>query len=185
MDLPDLTLMLNKWSRGDTSIEEKLINRIYPHIYSVAEAQLRKYKEDLDVPEVISEAFLQLKNKNEINWQNRNQFLAISSQIIRRFLIDYFRKRNSQKRGQNQLQLTLDKMSSLISGEPDVNFDLLQFDDLLKRLGAIDSLAAKVVELKFFVGLTSNEISDICEISVPSVNYNWKFARSWLLNQLT
>ena len=139
----------------------------------------------METTELVHEAFLKLEKQHSINWQNRNQFYAITAQIIRRLLIDECRAQNSQKRGGVNIDLTIDRLSSIILGEIDVDFDLLEFDTLLKNLESLDQEAAKVVELKFFTGLTNEETSQVCNISITEVANNWKFARSWLLNQLT
>lgn len=185
MNQSDLTSILNNWSGGNSEIEQELINKIYPQIYAIAQAQLRRNKDSMEATEVVNEAFIELKKRNRIEWKNREQFFAISAQIIRRFLIDDYRKQISEKRGAQYNCVTIDKISSHISGDTDIEFNLIEFDKLLTKLESIDQLAARIVKLKFFTGLTTNEVSELLEMSVPTINYNWKFARSWLLNQLS
>ena len=139
----------------------------------------------METTDVVQEAFIKLQNQKSINWKNRNQFFAISAKIIRRILIDEYRALKSKKRGELQRNLTIDRLSSLIIGEVDINFDLLEFDKLLKKLDAMDKEAAKIVELRFFTGLTQQETAEVCDTTISVVNTNWNFARSWLLNQLT
>ncbi len=163
-----------------------MINEIYPFIHSIANNQLNKYPQiDLDTTDIVHEAFIKLQNQNLINWKNRNQFYAISAQIIRRLLIDNLRTKNSQKRGELQVNITIDKISSLIVGEVDVNFDLIEFDNLLTKLNTLDSQAAKIVELRFFSGLTQKETAEVCNLTLSTVVTNWNFARSWFLSQLS
>jgi RNA polymerase sigma factor (TIGR02999 family) len=164
-----------------------LLNEIYPIIRIIAKKQLNKhhYNQIAETTEVVHEAFIKLQNQSAITWKNRNQFFAISTQIIRRLLIDQYRAKNSQKRGEMQNNVTLDKVTSLIVGEMDIDFNLLEFDGLLNRLASLDKEAAQIVELRFYGGLTQKEIADVCNISKSAVTSNWNFARSWLLNQLS
>ena len=183
----NLTILLNRWTSGDKSIENELIQYIYPLIHLAAKKQLNINSDHntLEATEVVHEAFINLQNQNKIIWKNRNQFLAISTQIIRRIIIDDYRAKNSQKRGGGEQNLTIDRLSSIIVGEIDISFDLLEFDNLLTSLQSIDEEAAKVVELRFYGGLTKEETAQVCGISISNVSRNWSFARSWLLNQLT
>ena len=178
--------MLNQWTNGDKSIESQLIAELYPMIQDIAQQQLRKHKQqsNYETVDVVQEAFIKLQKQNRIEWKNRSQFLAVSTQIIRRLLIDDYRAKNSQKRGNNAVQLTIDRLSSLIVGEVDVDFDLLEFDKLLQKLEKLDPEAAKIVELRFYGGFTQQEIAKTCQINLATVNSNWSFARSWLLTQL-
>ena len=155
-------------------------------IHLVAHKQLNKYDKinAFDTTEIVHETFIKLQNQNSIKWKNRNQFLGISAKIIRRILIDDYRAKNSQKRGGGNQFLTIDRLSSIIIGEIDVDFDLLEFDKLLTKLQEMDQEAAKIVELRFYGGLTQEEIAIACGMTINVVNNNWKFARSWLLNQL-
>lgn len=181
----NLTTLLNKWTGGDQSIEDRLIRELYPLIHSIAQKQLSGHHyNNMETTELVHEAFIKLQKQNAIEWKNRNQFFAISAQIIRRILIDQFRAMKSKKRGELKQNLTIDHLSSIITGEADINFDLLEFDKLLLKLETFDQQAAKIVELKFFAGLTQKEIAETCDMSVSQVNSNWQFARSWLLNQL-
>ncbi|MBL4772404.1 MAG: sigma-70 family RNA polymerase sigma factor [Alcanivoracaceae bacterium] len=179
--------MLNKWTSGDKSVEQKLIKELYPMIHVIAQKQINgnHFNNAMETTDVVQEAFIKLQNQNAIHWKNRNQFFAISAKIIRRLLIDELRANKSKKRGELQKNLTIDRISSIIVGEIDINFDLLEFDKLLKKLNDMDKVAAKVVELRFFTGLTQKETAEVCEMSIAMVNSNWNFARSWLLNQLT
>ena len=181
----NLTTLLNKWTGGDQSVENKLIRELYPLIHTIAQKQLSgHHHSNMETTELVHEAFIKLQKQNAIEWKNRNQFFAISAQIIRRILIDQFRAMKSKKRGELKQNLTIDHLSSIITGEADINFDLLEFDKLLEKLEAFDPQAAKIVELRFFAGLTQKEVAETLDISVSMVNSNWQFARSWLLNQL-
>jgi RNA polymerase sigma factor (TIGR02999 family) len=183
----NLTVLLNRWTNGDKSIETSLINEIYPMLHEITQKQLNRhsYNHTFETTDVVHEAFIKLKNQNAIDWKNRNQFFAISAQIIRRLLIDDYRSKKSKKRGKMLDKLTIDGLSSIIIGEIDIDFDLLEFDNLLTKLGQLDKQAAKVVELRFYVGLTNEETAEICDVTLSNVKSNWNFARSWLLNQLT
>jgi RNA polymerase sigma factor (TIGR02999 family) len=156
-------------------------------IHVIAKKQLRKQHNVnvFETTDVVHEAFLKLQNQNSIKWKNRDQFFAITTQIIRRILIDDYRAKTAKKRGGLPNNITIDKLSSLIIGDIDISFDLIEFDSLLKKLNKIDNIAAKVVELRFFGGLTQEETAQVCNLTVSEVAINWKFARSWLLNQLT
>jgi len=155
------------------------------HVVAQKQLNIHDHSNAFETTEIVHEAFIKLQNQNAIEWKNRNQFFAISAQIIRRILIDDYRAKRSQKRGEGQNNITIDRISSLIVGEIDIDFDLLEFDSLLNKLQSLDKEAAKVVELRFFGGLTQEETAQACDITLAAVVSNWHFARSWLLNQLT
>ena len=186
----EITILLNQWSAGDKSTETLLLEEIYPMIQKIARNQLYKdnRKSAYETLDLANEAFIKLQQQNKIQWKNRNQFLAVSTQIIRRILIDDYRARNSQKRSQgvqSQNNVTLDRISSLIVGEKDVEIDLIEFDKLLDKLEQLDAQAAQIVQYRFFAGMTQEEIVKVMNLELKQVVAEWKFARSWLLNQLT
>jgi len=181
-----LTVLLNEWSAGNKTVESQLIENLYPFLHDIAHKQLIRHKsQSFQTTEVVNEAFIKLQKQNIIKWKNRSQFFAICAQIIKRLLIDNYRLRQSQKRGGGQSNLTLDRVATFIEGESDVDFNMLEFDGLLNKLKDFDELAYKVVELRFFAGLTVEEIADVCVISIASVTKSWQFSRSWLLSQLS
>ena len=182
----NLTIMLNQWIDGDLSVENDLMNTIYPLLRDIAHQQLNKSQgSTFQTTVIINELYLKLKKQNRIQIQDKNHFLAITSQLIRNLIIDEFRSKNSQKRGQQFQQVTLyenevDKYHQTNS----VNIDWISLHNLLIELESIDPESVRLIELRFFAGLSIPETAEVMKTSQSSISRNWKFARSWLFNRL-
>jgi RNA polymerase sigma factor (TIGR02999 family) len=135
----------------------------------------------LQTTALVNEAYLRLVDCGRVNWQDRAHFFAVSAQLMRRILIDFARSRGYLKRGGAVGHISLEDAPS-VSKEPDP--DLVAVDDALKALAALDERKSKVVELKFFGGLSMEEIAEVLRISSDTVKRDWKFARLWLLREL-
>jgi RNA polymerase sigma-70 factor, ECF subfamily len=135
----------------------------------------------LQATALVNEAYLRLVDVRRINWQNRAHFLAMSARLMRRVLIDAARAKAYQKRGGGAVRVTF--LEDLpVAGEP--GLDLLAVDDALKALAAVDERKGRVVEMKFFGGLTVEEMADVLNVSPETVMRDWKFAKAWLLREL-
>ena len=182
----ELTGLLQRWSDGDDSIEEQLMRILYPMLKNIARNQLNKddSKNQLQTTELLNEAFIKLKQQQSVFWQNRSHFLAIAARVVRRLLVDYFRANHNQKRGGFDQHLTIDRYAHVIVGDTNVRIDWMDLHDLVEELQQIDDASARIVELRFFGGLTVAETAEACHMPEHAVSQNWKFARSWLFSKL-
>ena len=135
----------------------------------------------LQATALVNEAYMRIVDVQHVNWQNRAHFLAMAARLMRRILVDYARSRNYQKRGGAAARITLDEMN-MAGIEP--NRDLVALDDALNELARVDERKGKVVELRFFGGLTVEETADVLDVSVETVMRDWKLAKAWLLKEL-
>jgi len=135
----------------------------------------------LQATALVNEAYMRLVDVQHVNWQNRAHFLAMAARLMRRILVDYARSKNYQKRGGAAARITLDEMN-MAGIEP--NRDLVALDDALNELAKVDERKGKVVELRFFGGLTVEETADVLGVSVETVMRDWKLAKAWLLKEL-
>jgi RNA polymerase sigma factor (TIGR02999 family) len=183
----DITALLTRWRAGDRGAGNALMSAVYPLLHELARLRLRRSGGDptLSATELVSEAYSRLARNTVIDYQNRAHFFAVAARAIRHFVVDYLRARGSEKRGGGLSFVTLDnaedgRAEDLI----DLRTDWLAVHEALNRLEQIDGECARIVELKFFSGLTTEEIALASGISRASVVRNWRFARAWLLDQL-
>jgi RNA polymerase sigma factor (TIGR02999 family) len=135
----------------------------------------------LQATALVNEAYMRLVDVQHVNWQNRAHFLAMAARLMRRILVDYARSRSYQKRGGAAVRITLDEMN--MAGV-DPTRDLVALDDALNELAKVDERKGKVVELRFFGGLTVEETADVLSVSPETVMRDWKLAKAWLLKEL-
>lgn len=182
-DSSDITRLLTQWSGGDPKALDELIPSIYEELRRLARRALNSERPDhtLQTTAVVHEAYLRLVDQNRTNWQNRSHFFAIASQLIRRILVDHARSRRREKRGGGAAPVSLDE-ALLISGQPE--FGLVALDDALKLLAERDPRRAQVVELKFFGGLSAEEIAAVLDVSAVTVMRDWNLAKAWLYREL-
>ena len=135
----------------------------------------------LQATALVNEAYMRLIDVQHVNWQNRAHFLAMAARLMRRILVDYARSKGYQKRGGAAVRITLDEMN-MAGIEPDR--DLVALDDALNELAKVDERKGKVVELRFFGGLSVEETADVLDVSVETVMRDWKLAKAWLLREL-
>lgn len=178
-----ITILLTNWKTGDKEAFESIINLLYGELHSLADKYLRHEQRDhiLQATALINEVVLKLMQENGVDWQNRCHFIAIAANTMRRVLIDFSRNRSAKKREGELLKITL----SGIDLADNSSIDLIELNDALNSLEAIDPRQSKVVELMFFGGLTLEETAEVMEISVSTVRREWNMARAWLYNELT
>jgi RNA polymerase sigma-70 factor (ECF subfamily) len=186
MSLPathEVTLLLKAWTAGDEQALEKLTSLVYRQLHQVAQRCMAGQRSDhtLQTTALVNEAYLRLVDCGKVNWQDRAHFFALSAQLMRRILIDFARSRGYQKRGAGAPHLSLDEVP-LVCKEADA--DLLRLDDALNALATFDERKTKVVELRFFGGLSVEETAEVLRISSDTVLRDWKFAKVWLLREL-
>ena len=180
-----ITILLHQWKQG----KEEAFNELFPYVYDElrrrASAYLRNERpgHTLQTTALVNEAYIKLVDKVGIEWEDRNHFFAIAAQAMRRILVDYARKRKRKKRGDNEENLPLDEARYISPEEGSV--DLVALDEALKRLEKFDERQAKIVELKYFGGMTLDETADVLGVSNATVKRDWNIARTWLRQQLT
>jgi RNA polymerase sigma factor (TIGR02999 family) len=175
----EATQLLKKAQNGDRESLDRLLPVIYDELRRVAANQLQKERADhtLQATALVHEAYLRLLEQREVDWQNRAHFFSIAAEMMRRILVNYAVQRNAQKRGDGAARLSLEEAGSF-SDEKD--FDLISLDDALKQLAEYDETQAKIVELRFFGGLTIEETAEVLGISDSTVKREWRMAKAWL-----
>ena len=179
-----ITRLLDQWSQGDEDALAELMPVVYEELSGLAAAYLRRERADhtLQTVDLVNEAYLRLVDQRRIRWQNRAQFFAIAAQMMRRILVNHAKKYLYAKRGGGARKLALDEVLEFsVEKAP----ELVALDDALRRLASFDPRQARIVELRFFAGLTSEEIAEVLGISVPTVTRDWRTARAWLYQTLS
>jgi RNA polymerase sigma factor (TIGR02999 family) len=187
MDLPsghEVTRLLKAWSAGDEQALEKLTPLVYRQLHQIAQRYMGGERSGhiLQTTALVNEAYLRLVDCGQVNWQDRAHFFAISANLMRRILVDFARSRGYLKRGGAIPHVSLEEAPS-VCDEPDVN--LVALDDALKALAAVDERKSKVVELRFFGGLSVEETAEVLRISGDTVIRDWRLAKIWLLHELS
>ena len=179
----ELTHFLLAWRQGEKEALNKLIPVIYEELRRIAHSYIHGERKGhtLQTTALVNEAYLRLLDCSRVNWQNRAHFLAVSAQLMRRILIDYARSRGYQKRGGAMERITLTE-SQIVSEGRDP--DLLELDEALHALAAVDARKCQVVELRFFGGLTAEETAEVLGVSPDTVLRDWKLARTWLAREM-
>jgi len=180
----EVTRLLIAWNAGDREAVERLMPLVYAELRGIAERQFRRERvgHTLQPTAVVHEAYFRLVDQTRVTWKNRGHFFAIAAQAMRRILIDHARAREADKRGGREDRVTLDV--GIASPEPADDVDLLALDEALVRLRALDEPQARIVELRFFGGLSIEETAEAMETSASSVKREFRSARAWLFREL-
>ncbi len=180
----EVTGILLAWGQGDKAALDKLMPLVYSELKRLAHHYLKGERAGnvLQTTALVNEAYLRLIDSSRVQWQNRAHFFAISAQLMRRVLVDAARARNFQKRGGGALQVTLDDALPLTNMKQP---DLVALDDALEALAAFDPRKSKVVELRFFGGLSVKETAEVLQVSQDTVMRDWSLAKAWLMNELS
>ena len=179
-----VTQLLVEWSNGDQDALEQLTPLVYGELRRLAGRYLRKERSDhtLQPTALVHEAYIRLIDQHNVRWQNRAHFFGVAAQMIRRILVDHARGRHAAKRGAMAPKLSLDEAIAL----PDrKEFDLVALDDALNGLAKIDPQQARIVELRFFTGLTVEETAEVLGISPATVKRDWVTAKAWLYRDIS
>ena len=179
-----VTQLLQEWSNGDDSALTKLMPLVHDELHRLAHQHMRRESAGhvLQTSALINEAYLRLVDKPQIHWQGRAHFFGIAARLMRHILVDDARRRNAGKRGGSFIQVPLDEASAVVQ-EQAANVTAL--DDALQRLETIDERQGKIVELRFFGGLSIEETAEVLKVSPGTVMRDWTFARAWLRNEMT
>ncbi len=180
----EVTRLLKEWGNGRQEALDQLLPRIYAELRRLASSYLRRERPDhtLQPTALVHEAFLKLVDQRAVRWQNRAHFFGIAAQAMRRILVDHARAHAADKRGAGERAVSLDEVSVAI-GAPDI--DVLALDEALTRLAALDLQQSRVVELRFFGGLTLEETAQVLNISPATVGREWTLAKAWLYAELS
>lgn len=179
-----ITQMLRDWSGGNREALEGLMPLVYDELHRQAAKFLRRERTDhtLQATALINETYLKLIDQRNVDWESRTHFFAIASSLMRRILVDYARSKNREKRGGGAIKLTLNE-DALVSKERSI--DLMALDEALKRLEKRDEQQARIVELRYFSGLTLEETAEALRVSRTTVANDWAMAKAWLHRELT
>ncbi len=182
-DQGEVTSLLFQWSKGDYSALERLTPIIYNDLLRLAKARLnREYREcTLEPAALVHESYLRLTDQTKLQWENRAHFYAVAANIMRRVLIDHARKRKAQKRGAG-VRVTLKTGMDFAEGR---NADSLVLDDVLRKLAELDERKSRAIELKFFGGMTTEEIGVALGISVATVGRELRLGQAWLRREMS
>jgi len=179
----EITLLLADWSKGNEFALEQLMPLVYDELRRMAKNYMRKQPSGhtFQTTELIHEAYLKLAGRSEQQWQNRAHFFAVAATAMRHILVDYARSKRRDKRGGGRYRVTLADDAENSYGRSE---EILALDEALRTLEQIDERRSRVVELKFFGGLTVDEITHVLKISPETVKRDWQFAKAWLLREL-
>jgi len=175
----DVTQLLVAWGNGDQTARDQLMPLVYAELHRLAHRHIKKERpgHTLQTSALVNEAFLRLVDQRGMHWQSRAHFFGIAAQMMRRILVDYARKRRFAKRGGNQLQVSLNE--ELLAAKQR-SADVVLLDDALTQLAEVDDRKSKVVELKFFGGLSIEETAEALGVSPGTVMRDWTLAKAWL-----
>ena len=181
---PDVTALLQAWSLGDKSALERLTPMIHGELQRLARRYMARENagNTLETGALLNEAFIRLVHWKTARWENRSHFYGLAAQIMRRVLVDHARSRGFQKRGGAVRPISLDEA---MVASPDRSPDIIALDEALERLASFDERKSKVVELRFFGGLSNEETAQVLDISPFTVIRDWNLAKAWLHQELT
>lgn len=180
---PDITALLVDWSKGDKAALDKLFPLVERELHRLAHSYMRRENPDhtLQTTALVNEAYLRLVDQRNTHWQNRAHFFGIAAQIMRRILMNYARDRRRMKRGGDAIQVSLSEVD-LVSGQK--ASELLALDEALDRLSTIDERKARVVEFRYFGGLSVEETAEVLQVSSITVMRDWNLAKAWLAREI-
>jgi RNA polymerase sigma factor (TIGR02999 family) len=179
----EITRLLTAWTDGDQSALEKLVPLVESELHRLAHHYMGRERpgHTLQTSALVNEAYIRLIDWKNVRWQNRAHFFAVSAQLMRRILVDFARERNYLKRGGGASQVSLAEAESL---PLERNDDLVALDEALAKLSQFDDRKGRVVELRFFGGLSVREVAEVLKVSEETVMRDWRLAKVWLLREL-
>lgn len=179
----EITVLLADWNNGDTNALDQLMPLVYDELRQMARRNMRRESPNhsFQTTDLIHEAFLKLANQDEQSWQNRSHFFGVAAKAMRHILVDYARSKQSEKRGGGRQRVSL---ADDVAATSEPSTQLLALEDALKTLESLDPRKSQVVELKFFGGLTNEQMAEVLKVSPETVKRDWRFARNWLLREM-
>lgn len=184
---PDITRLLKEWRDGNAEARERLIPLVYKELHALASRYLSRERRDhtLQTTALVNEAYLKLADQRDIDWQNRAHFFGIAAQLMRRILVDHARRDGRAKRGGKAAHLSLDDAAIASPAPPLDAVDVYALDRALSRLETLDPQQGRIVELRYFGGLTIEEAAVVMDLSPATIKRDWVVARAWLYRELT
>jgi RNA polymerase sigma factor (TIGR02999 family) len=181
---PEITILLKAWSSGDQAALARLAERVYPELRLMARRYMKNERQTntLQATALVHEVYLRLVDVTQVEWRERAQFFAMAAQMMRHILVDAARARGAQKRGGNAAKVNLDE-SALLSSTPDRS--ILALDEALTAFSQLAPRQAKVVELRYFGGLSEEEMVAALKISPRTIRRDWDLAKAWLMRELS
>lgn len=182
-DSNDVTQLLKAWSAGDQNALGDLMPVVYSEIRKLAQSYLRRERSDhtLQATALVNEAYLKLIDQRAVHWNNRAHFFGIAAQIMRRILIDHARMKKADKRGSGMVPVVFDEALEVAA---ETNLDLIRLDEALQALEKLDPRQAKIVELRYFGGLSIEDTAEVTHLSPATIKREWAGARAWLRREL-
>ena len=180
----EVTQLLMAWNDGDQSALERLIPLVHAELHRIARRYMRNERagHTLQTSALINEAYMRLIDAQQVHWQNRAHFFGIAAQLMRRVLVDFARSRSYKKRGGGAFQVSLDETMVITKERGE---DLVALDEALSALSELDERKGRVVEMRFFGGLSEKEIAEALTVSPETVRRDWRLAKSWLRRRLS
>jgi RNA polymerase sigma-70 factor (ECF subfamily) len=179
----EITFLLQKIRNGDSEAQTQLWEQLYPELHRLAERYCRGERDGhtLSPTALLHEAYFQLVKQSDKDWESRAHFIGVAAQVMRRILVDYARSYQADKRAGAHQNISLDEGLVLAPGRPD---QILALDDALLRLASLDARQSRIVELRFFGGLSDKETAEVLGISIRTVTREWGMAKAWLYGEL-
>ena len=180
----DVTQLLIAWNGGDRAALDRLIPLVYEELRRTAKRYMRRERtgHTLQTTALVNEVYLRLIDADTVRWQDRAHFFAIAAQLMRRVLVDFARRRRQLKRGGDMQQVSLDGALIVVQ---DRGVDLVALDDALRALESLDQRQSQIVEMRFFGGLSEEEVAEVLHVSPRTVRSDWSMAKAWLLRELS
>jgi RNA polymerase sigma-70 factor, ECF subfamily len=179
----DITALLRQWGKGDVAARERLIPLVHRELHQIARRCMagERVGHSLQATALVNEVYVRLVDGKAVAWQDRAHFLAVAARVMRRILVDHARARYAQKRGGKGAHVTFDE-GLVVTNEPDQN--VVALDDALEALATFDERKSRVVELRFFGGLSVEETASVLDVSVDTVMRDWRLAKAWLRSEM-
>jgi len=180
----EIDQLLKSLSEGDAAASEKLLSVLYDELKAIANQHMRNERTShtLQATALVHEAYMKLVDQSRAQWQGKNHFCAVASQMMRRILVDHARAKSAAKRGQGAQKLTLDE--GLVAGRTSSEVDLVELDELLNELASLNPRHAKIVEMRYFAGMTVEETASALDVSESTIKGDWRLAKTWLASRL-
>jgi RNA polymerase sigma factor (TIGR02999 family) len=179
----NITQLLIDVSRGNQTAIDELLPLVYGELRSLASNYLRRERADhtLQPTALVHEAYLRLVDQTQVNWQNRAHFFGMAAQMMRRILVDHARAHNASKRGSEYQKLQLDEK---IDSVAERSTELIALDEALTELSTVDEVKSRIVELRYFAGLTVEETAEVLGVTPVTINRHWRMAKAWLFGRI-
>ena len=183
----DVTALLIEWRQGDAAALERLVPLVYAELKRVAGAHLRHERagHSLQATALVHEVYLRLVNVDRLTFESRAHFMAVAARLMRQVLVDRARRRLRGKRGGGATMVSLDRVPPAVNTAGPTNIDVLALDEALAELASFDAQQCRIVEMRFFAGLTIDEVAHALGISTATVEREWAVAKAWLYTQLS